>query len=623
VFEDEAAADIWADEAADGAAVGASVPCSALPAPRPHSFEQGSLLRTLSPEGEAIYDLDEGSSASSFFVAAATSSCASGVWVQGVALTSATGLERTPVTSKRRRIGAAAYGTPAGSSASATMNLQATATNISRVVGDAVRPVFPVSGHAGPVGKRSPPRPLVSWSYFAPRDLEKGGKAGKRSSLEVANPPTDWVAPDGVAGETLRTYALLMGGTSVFLTGPPGCGKTYMANKVIDALRESGQSVAACGSTGVASALVNGITVHSWAGFCNGDADVTSPLDVLLQKVIPLAAKVRMCSTTVLVVDEVGTLSAAFLTRLDLVLRAVRRRGSPLGGMNVLFLGDFLQLVPPKGQYAILSDVWRAVFANRAVVLETHWRHVRDSQLLGLLLRVRAGTHTCEDMTVLETRRSLSPPRHATWLFCHILDALTKNEDELKRLPGTPVEFRAVDKALVPYLTRYKASALLDTTFKYVRVLDSRVGAMVAVPTGCLSKQGVPSGSRGVVLSFVAVGALAFPRVRFSLVCGGHKTVVVLPTTAHAVALDGWSKAATRTQVPLVLAWAATIHAAQGWTLPEVAVDLSKAFAAGQALSGLSRTPTLEGLHLVGFEESKILVDSAALAFHEGLHAWE
>lgn len=176
---------------------------------------------------------------------------------------------------------------------------------------------------------------------------------------------------------------------------------------------------------------------------------------------------------------------------------------------------------------------------------------------------------------------------------------------------------------MASYLTGSKASALLDTTVKYVRVLCLRVGAMVAVPTGCLAAQGVPCGSRGVVLSFFMVGARVFPRVCFSLASGGTKTVVVLPATAHAVALDGWSRAATRTQVPLVLAWAATIHAAQGWTLPEVAVDLSKAFAAGQALSGLSRTPTLEGLHLVGFDESKIIVDGVALAFHEGLHAYE
>jgi len=93
----------------------------------------------------------------------------------------------------------------------------------------------------------------------------------------------------------------------------------------------------------------------------------------------------------------------------------------------------------------------------------------------------------------------------------------------------------------------------------------------------------------------------------------------VMPVTASVVALYGAEKAATRTQLPLVLSWAMTIHGAQGWTLPEAAVDLSKAWAAGQALSGLSRTPYLAGLHLVGFDEDKVIVDGVAVSFHDSL----
>jgi len=621
MFESKDAADLWAAEGADA---GASASSLAALAPPPHSFAEGSLLRTVSPAGDAMYDLADCSSASSFFVAIGTSTHVAGVRAQGVALTPEGVPDHPRDVRKRRRLEAVAHDAPAVAGACTTVSVPATAATGLAVGGDDALPSVPAVCQAVSLGKRGPPRPLVSWSYERAGSATKGGKDDDLSSLlGVATSAVDVVAPVGVSGDSLRIFHLLVGGTSVFLTGPPGCGKTYMTNEVINALRDCGHSVAACGSTGVAAALVEGITVHSWAGFCNGDADVVAPLDVLLDKVIPLAAKARMCSATVLVVDEVGTLSAAFLTRLDLVLRAVRRRDSPLGGLAVLFVGDFLQLAPPKGQYAFLSDVWRDVFADRAVVLETHWRHVRDRNLLGLLLRLRTGAHTSADMAMLATRRSTSPPSHVMWLFCHLVDALYKNADELRRLPGTPVEFKAVDKALALYLTHYRASALLDTSVKYVRVLSLRVGAMVAVPTGCLATQGVPCGSRGVVLSFDYVGARVLPRVRFSLAGGGTKTMVVLPATAHAIALDGWSKAATRTQVPLVLAWAATIHSAQGWTLPEVAVDLSKAFAAGQALSGLSRTPTIEGLHLVGFDESKIIVDSVALAFHAGLHAYE
>lgn len=173
----------------------------------------------------------------------------------------------------------------------------------------------------------------MSWSSFrAGRTTKRGEDDESSPPLHVGTPTADVDVPFGMSGDALCTVEHLAGGPGVILTGSPGCGKTYVANRVIRALREAGLGVAACGSSGVSAALVGGITVHLWAGFCNGDAEVASPLDVILRKVIPLSANVRMCAAMTLVVDEVGTLSAAFRTRLDLVLSAVRRQATPFSG---------------------------------------------------------------------------------------------------------------------------------------------------------------------------------------------------------------------------------------------------------------------------------------------------
>ena len=462
-------------------------------------------------------------------------------------------------------------------------------------------------------GAMSPSQPRLAWSY--------GGAGGWRDDsedLHVAFLP-QLALPASLGGAVLKVCRLLSERTSVFLTGPPGCGKTYLIKASVKALRAAGAAVSVCGSTGVAAALVRGTTVHAWAGFTNGDADITAPLASVVDKVIPFAAKKRMCSSMVLFIDEVGTLSAAFIVRLDLVLRAVRRQpDASFGGMTVLFSGDFLQLAPTFGNFAFVCDVWRHTFGNRAVVLDTHWRHVRDRQLLDVLLRMRVGNHTQQDMKLLATRRSEHPPASAVWLFCHSLKAKAKNRDELRRLPGQEVTYNARDEVKVNYLSVNEAANILDG-LRLARVLSLRVGAFVFVPSNCLVKHGVPCGSRGVVLCFFWVGGMQYPTVRFELPTGGFLTVDVAPSTGRVVALDGLSTAATRTQVPLVLGWAMTVHGAQGWTLMEAAVDLSRAWAAGQALSGLSRTPTLSGLHLVGFDEDKVIVDSLAVSFHESL----
>ena len=278
-------------------------------------------------------------------------------------------------------------------------------------------------------GGRGEPRKRVAWAYGGGSGGRSGGsgKTDRAARLPVAGMPQVVQLPSRVKGEALRLCRMLLHRQDVFLTGPPGFGKTHLINQVVAALRDASVAVTACGSSGVAAALVGGTTVHRWAGFCNGDADVWSPLDTVVKDVIPYAAMVRMCSAMVLIVDEVGTLSAAFMTRLDLVLRAVRRRSASFGGLTLLAAGDFLQLPPPFGSYAFLADVWGFVFGNRAVILKTNWRQMRDPQMLGLLLQLRTGQHTDGDMALLATRRTEVPPPNVICLFCHTLDAIDKN----------------------------------------------------------------------------------------------------------------------------------------------------------------------------------------------------
>lgn len=74
-------------------------------------------------------------------------------------------------------------------------------------------------------------------------------------------------------------------------------------------------------------------------------------------------------------------------------------------------------------------------------------------------------------------------------------------------------------------------------------------------------------------------------------------------------------------QFPIRLAWAITMHKAQGMTLDAVEVHMSNIFGDGQAYVALSRAKTLEGLRIIDWDPKKIRANFRAIEFYDSLEA--
>lgn len=105
--------------------------------------------------------------------------------------------------------------------------------------------------------------------------------------------------------------------------------------------------------------------------------------------------------------------------------------------------------------------------------------------------------------------------------------------------------------------------------------------------------------------------ATAWPIVQFAYEC-----VLCIPAIFEAINIDGRIEA-TREQVPLILAWALSIHKSQGQTLERVRVDLQHTFEKGQAYVAVSRATGIEGLEIRNFDSAKVQADQRVLDWVE------
>jgi ATP-dependent DNA helicase PIF1 len=113
-----------------------------------------------------------------------------------------------------------------------------------------------------------------------------------------------------------------------------------------------------------------------------------------------------------------------------------------------------------------------------------------------------------------------------------------------------------------------------------------------------------------------------WPMVRFNLPDGTSRSMLCSPDEWKTESQQG-EVIAKRVQVPLILAWALSIHKAQGQTLSRVKVDLGKVFEKGQAYVALSRARSKEGLQVLRFDERKVMVHAKVLDFYSKLSGHE
>lgn len=397
------------------------------------------------------------------------------------------------------------------------------------------------------------------------------------------------------------TLNILKTGSNVFITGSAGTGKTYLLNQYIFYLKSRKVTPTIVAPTGIAASHLRGQTIHSYFSLGIRDFIDSYYIESLLEKKY---LKTRFSKLNVLIIDEISMVSPEIFSSIDKILRAFKKNNRPFGGIQVILSGDFFQLppiskVPRDKRFAWQAQSWKELDL-KTCYLQIKYRQ-DDNVLIGVLDEIRSGSVSTNTYDILNSRfhKDLNTDFEPTKLYTHNIDVDRINNDKLTKINSTAHTFIYKSQGSVKNIEKIFKSSLV------IEELTLKKDAVVMFIKNNL-EQGYINGTTGVVIGFNK-------ETNFPIIKTSEGIVVQLDLEEWTMENESGNVVAKVSQIPLKLAWAITIHKSQGMTLDAAEIDLSKTFEVGQGYVALSRIKNIDGLRLMGLNETALTVDPLIL----------
>jgi ATP-dependent DNA helicase PIF1 len=409
---------------------------------------------------------------------------------------------------------------------------------------------------------------------------------------------------DELGVDQKRALAVLAGEGNVFLTGGAGTGKSYVVQKFVD--RVDPEKFPVLASTGAAAILIGGRTFHSYFGLGLMEGGVEATVERVLKNKRVLK---RLTKAKGIIIDEISMISGQALEAAEKIACGAREDHRPWGGLKVIGVGDFAQLppVPQQGRrdWAFQSETWNRSHFQCVEMRET--QRARDVDFANILNTLREGTVDEAVRNLLDWRSHIDedPDFSGSILFARRDDVDRLNRMRLAALPGEATAYPTTFTGDEKYQTMVRRNLPIP------EILELKPGALV------MFRQNDPMGrwANGTLGRIVECddGELLVKLLK-------GRTVSVMPSSFRM--LDGaGNELATVKNFPINLAYAVTIHKAQGATLDRVQVRLQNLWEPGQAYVALSRVRSSDDLFIDGWDVRSIIADPMVRNFHERIRS--
>jgi len=424
-------------------------------------------------------------------------------------------------------------------------------------------------------------------------------------------------------------------GQNIFITGPGGTGKSALIRAIHKHAYSRFRDIHVTALTGCAAVLLNckAKTLHSWAGIGLGNGTIEQLVTKIKKNKF---AKCLWKMTEILVVDEVSMLSLKLFNLLNEIGKVIRGNQKPFGGIQVIFSGDFFQL-PPVGdpiepdtqRFCFESDDWNAVFHRDCQIQLKKIFRQTDDIYAAILNQIREGKikRKSNDLLLQYVGRSYDANLVAepTKLYPTRNKVENINLTKMSALEGAEKVFcmKYLKDLEITRADRIRLSEFSDKDIQMEldflannlicdKEMTIKVGAQVMCIINIQTDTGmeVCNGSQGIVIGFCEI--TGSPKVKFN---NEIERIMV----RHIWASDKIPGLGV-SQVPLILAWALTIHKSQGATMDAAEIDVgSGIFECGQTYVALSRVKTLNGLYLTSFDATRIRINKKVKEFYDSL----
>jgi hypothetical protein len=423
------------------------------------------------------------------------------------------------------------------------------------------------------------------------------------------------ITKDEISSIKLTELFINQTNRTIFLTGKAGTGKTTLLRKIVQTTQKNTVIVA---PTGIAALNAGGVTIHSFfqlpfGAFIPTTHSPTSDSYVKHENKTTLKRHFKMNKRRIaiirnlelLIIDEVSMLRADLLDAIDFMLKFVRRNNEPFGGIQVLFIGDLLQLPPvvKNDEWSILSSYYNGIyffnsqilsaFPPLVIELTTIFRQ-KDDEFIELLNNLRNNRFTEQNIALLNSKVINDPQSFdksgCITLSTHNAKADEINAKELLKLTSKTVEYSAEITGDFP-----------EHIFPLDQQLELKVGAQVMfVKNDSGLEKKYYNGKIGTIefLSEYEV-IVYFTEEKKKITVDKYEWSNIKYNLNEATQEITEEVIGTFVQYPLKLAWAITVHKSQGLTFDKAILDVNDVFAPGQAYVAFSRLRSLDGLKLL------------------------